>query len=31
MAILRVKSLVATAEIAGLVREVGYDAETKRL
>jgi outer membrane biosynthesis protein TonB len=31
MAILRVKSLVATAEIAGLVREVGYDCETKRL
>lgn len=31
MAILRVKSLVATAEIAGLVREVGYDGETKRL
>jgi outer membrane biosynthesis protein TonB len=31
MPIVRVKSLTATAEIAGLVREVGYDGEKKRL
>jgi outer membrane biosynthesis protein TonB len=31
MAILRIKAVKATAEVAGLVRDVGYDDETKRL
>ena len=31
MPIIRVKSIEATAEIAGLVRDVGYDSETKKL